>query len=218
MKTHLKATVSESSADYSLLFREMFCVNAQALADSLGLPLETLGVAYDHILETGVMRPQRVRSLSGGKRVIANYGRGQFLFLVKHASRAEAAHLTSSGYRFAVLGNVVGTVARAMQIERDEAHHQLERMADYHGPQHYFSPGVHIGFCGMRPILQRGFNIVVREGQTHAIPSLQLPVDSLNAEQVAFIRNFAGNTVNEILTELRVPQPPRMDYDMQIFR
>lgn len=218
MKNHLKATVSESSADYSLLFREMFCVNAQALADSLGLPLESLGVAYDHILETGVMRSQRVRSLSGSKRVIASYGRGQFLFLVKHASKAEVAHLMSSGYRFATLSNVVGTVARAMQIDRSEAHHQLERMTAYHGPQHSFSPGVHIGFCGMRPIVQRGFNIVVRESQTHSIPSLQLPVNSLNEEQMAFIMKFAGNTVNEILTELRVPQPPRMDYDMQIFR
>jgi hypothetical protein len=53
MKSHLKATVGGSSADYSLLFREMFCVTAQALADSVGLPLESLSVTYDHILETG---------------------------------------------------------------------------------------------------------------------------------------------------------------------
>jgi hypothetical protein len=218
MKSHLKVTVGESSADYSLLFREMFCVTAQALADSLGLPLESLGIAYDHILETGIVRSQRVRSLSGSRTMTVNYGRGQFVFLVKHASRAEAGHLTSSGFRFAVPTNVVGTVARAMQIDRNEALHLLERMTGYYGPRPTFSPGVHIGFCGMRPIVQRGFNIVVRESQTHAIPSLQLPIGLLNEEQLAFIVSFAGKNVHEILKELRVPQPPRMDYDMQIFR
>jgi hypothetical protein len=221
MQNHLKFTGSENSAHYSLLLREMFCVAAQALADSMSIPLESLGIAYDQILETGI-RSHRTRTATADARPpITNFGRGQFLFLVKHASRAESAHLLSSGFRFAEPVHVIGTIARAMQIDRLDAEDHLKKMADYYGPQSPFPSGVHIGFIGMRPELQRGFKIMVREKQFHVIPSIQLPVASLDATQMAFVMEFAGKTVNNILQELRFPPTPqtiRMDYDLQSFR
>jgi len=219
MRNHLKATVRGSSADYSPLFREMFCVTAQALADSLSLPLESLGIAYDQILETGV-KQKRSRSLSG--RLFpptTNFGRGQFLFLVKHASRAEAAHLLSSGYRFADPVLIVGNVARAMQIDRTEAESQLAKMNNYYGPADTFEPGVHLAFFGMRPkVVQKGFNVIVPENRSHVIPSIQLGVDVLDDEQKPFVMSFVGRTVDQVLQELRAPQTHKLNYDMQTFR
>ena len=219
MRNHLKATVRGSSADYSPLFREMFCITAQALADSLSLPLENLGIAYDEILETGVKQKQS-RSLSG--RLFpppTNFGRGQFLFLVKHASRAEAAHLLSSGYRFADPVHIVGNVARAMQIDRTDAESQLAKMSKYYGPADTFEPGVHLAFFGMRPkVVQKGFNVIVRENLSHVIPSMQLGVDVLDDEQKPFVMSFVGRTVDQVLQELRAPQTHKLNYDMQTFR
>jgi hypothetical protein len=219
MRSHLRATVAENTVDYSLLFREMFCVAAQSLADSMSLPLEHLGVAYDQILETGIIRRQGSLTLRHSSQpTVAMFGRGQFLFLVKHATKSEASHFTSTGFRFGMPSAVIGPIARAMQIDRLEVQHQLGKMVGYHGSQNTFRPGVHIGFFGMRPNIQRGFNVVVNERQTHSIPSLQLPIASLDDQQKAFVMSFSGKSVEEILTELRIPQTPRMDYDLQTFR
>ena len=221
MRNHLKANMRENSADYSLLFREMFCVTAQALADSMNLPLERLGIAYDQILETGIEK-QRSRSLSRRMSPITtSFGRGQFLFLVKHASRAETAHFLSSGYRFADPVHIVGNIARAMQIDRTDAESQLGKMGRYTGPSDTFHPGVHLAFFGMRPNVRKGFNVMVSENRSHVIPSMQLPVDVLDDEQKPFVMSFVGKTVDQVLQEMRVPQTPqahRLNYDMQTFR
>lgn len=199
----------------------MFCVSAQALADSMSLPLESLGIAYDQILETGIVSSRRAPQASAqATRATANrsYGRGQCLFLVKHASKSETHHLMSSGYRFADPSNVIGLIARAMQITRMEAESQLRNMRYYYGPENSFPSGVHIGFLGMRPNVQKGFNVVVREDRSHVIPSLQLPVRQLSEEHKEFVISFAGKTVTEILNELRSLPPTKSDYDMQAFR
>jgi len=220
MRSHLKATVAESSADYSLLFREMYCTTAQSLADSLSLSIENLGVSYDQILETGIQSSQRTRIIhaSGTTANGHQFGRGQFVFLVKHASRTEAAQLSSSGYRFADPSNVVGTVSRAMQVDRADVERHVARMHDYYGPQSAFKPGVHIGFFGMRPNIQRGFNVVVKENQTHEIPSTPLPVKCLDAAQDEFVMQYIGKNVDTIIKELRAPEDFSPDFDMQTFR
>ena len=91
-------------------------------------------------------------------------------------------------------------------------------MLEHYGPQSTFRPGVHVGFFGMRPNVQRGFNVVVYEKQTHTIPSTQLPLQSLDDYQKAFVLSFSGKRVEDILKELRFSHTPRMDYDMQTFK
>lgn len=228
MRNHLRAVESEISADYSVIFREQFCVASQALADSIGVPLENLGISYDQILETGIQQHglqlnfnfwsrRSSRSSSRGSS-ITSFGRGQFLFLVKHASRAEADHLLGSGYRFADPVNVVGTIARAMQINRVDGEMQIKKLAAYHGPVNTFAPGTHIAFLGLRPMLQKGFTIMVKEKKPHEIPTIQLLADKLSGARNGFILEFAGKTMDEILTELRIPQTTGLGLDMQNFR
>jgi len=226
MRSHLASAGTESQIDYSVLFREKFCITAQSLADSMSVPLEELGVAYDQILETGVLSPKMCmpRFFKGSQTPSTPRGTtrgpsGQFLFLVKHVSRPEATQLLSSGFRFAEQEHVIGTIARAMKIERTEAEKQLSRMSLYTGSQRVFAPGVHLAFFGMRPNVSKGFNVVVRENASHTIPSMQLLETELDASQHEFIQKYMGKTVDEILRELRAPEnETQPDYDIKSFR
>jgi hypothetical protein len=208
MRNHLRENISLDSADYSILFREMFCVAARRLSDSICLPFERMGILYDRILETGTDRASSPSS--------PRFGRGQFLFLVKHASRAETEHLLASGYRFGEPSNVLGTVARAMQVERSYIEQELSLMGEYHGPQIGFKAGVHVGFCDMRPNLTRGFNIIVRKHQSHAIPANELALTSLDTEQKAHLLDFAGQTVGSVVTALSQQSERDMTYNPKI--
>jgi hypothetical protein len=224
MRNHLQAVEGETSANYSVIFREQFCIASQALADSIGVPLENLGISYDQILHTGIQQHGLQLNLNFWSRrssrgsSITSFGRGQFLFLVKHASRAEADHLLGSGYRFADPVNIVGTIARAMQINRADGEMQIKKLAAYHGPVDTFAPGTHIAFLGLRPMLQKGFTIMVKEKKLHAIPSIQLFPDKLSDARRGFVLGFAGKTMDEILSELRIPQTTGLGLDMQNFR
>jgi hypothetical protein len=210
MRNHLKDNVSQDSADYSVLFREMFCLAARRLADSMCLPFENLGILYDRILETGNTPTNRSAS--------PRFGKGQFLFLVKHASRAETEHLLASGYRFGEPINVLATVARTMQVEKTYIEAELGMMREYRGPQTVFQPGVHVAFCDMRPNLARGFNIVVKKEQSHAIPSSELSLWSLDKEQKACCVELSGQTVRSIVTELSSQGAKTLNPEVQTFR
>lgn len=214
MRNHLKENVSLESADYSVLFREMFCIAARKLSDSMCLPFENMGILYDRILETG----NHTRSNRASSPSAPRFGKGQFLFLVKHASRAETEHLLASGYRFGEPSNVLGTVARAMQVERSYIEQELGMMREYQGPRNGFTAGVHVGFCDMRPNMMRGFNIVVRKDQSHAIPSSELNLTSLDADQKAHVLELAGQTVRSVMTALSKQSDITYSPDIQTLR
>ena len=89
MRNHLKDNISTGSADYSVLFREMFCIAARRLADSMCLPFENMGILYDRILETGNGTTNRSSALGGSA---PQFGKGQFLFLVKREKESLFGH------------------------------------------------------------------------------------------------------------------------------
>ena len=89
-----------------------------------------------------------------------------------------------------------------MQVERSYIEEELSMMREYQGPRDGFTAGVHVGFCDMRPNLTRGFNIVVQRDQSHAIPSTELNLTSLDAEQKAHVLEFVGQTVRSVMTGL----------------
>lgn len=214
MRNHLKENLLLDSADYSVLFREMFCVAARRLSESMCLPFENMGILYDRILETGNHTRTNRESPPSGPR----FGRGQFLFLVKHASRAETEHLLASGFRFGELSNVVSIVARAMQVEKSYIEEELSMMRGYHGPQIGFKAGVHVGFCDMRPNLTRGFNIVARKDHSYAIPSSDLTLASLDTDQKVYALSFAGQTVRSVVTALSKQSDISYTREIQAFR
>jgi hypothetical protein len=70
----------------------------------------------------------------------------------------------------------------------------------------------------MRLNVRKGFSIAVRKNQSHAIPSIHLPLLSLDHSQESFVKTLAGKDVNAILKELQAPLGTTLDYDMQTFR
>jgi len=88
------------------------------------------------------------------------------------------------------------------EVERGYIEEEMGMMREYHGPQNVFQPGVHVGLCNMRPNLERGFHIVVRKEQSHAIPTSPLGLSCLEKEQKACALEFTGQTVRSIITEL----------------
>lgn len=114
-------------SDYSVIFRERFCVAAQNLAASMHLPLEKVGVLYDRVIETGTLRdgsPSNRHSRPGergahdiemgARRMII--GKGQVLFVVRSVDMTDADKLLNAGYRFASVPYVARTIADSLQI------------------------------------------------------------------------------------------------------
>ena len=79
--------------DYSLIFRELFCVAAGDLAQDLHIPLENMGVLYDEIIVTGqqIMNEKKKRGAAPDIDLegLSGSGKGQLLFLVKTVTDAK---------------------------------------------------------------------------------------------------------------------------------
>ena len=105
----------KSQGREELMMYVVSCVAARRLADSMCLPFENLGILYDRILETGNATTNSSSAVDGNA---PQFGKGQFLFLVKHASRAETEYLLASGYRLGEPSDVLSNLARAMQVEK----------------------------------------------------------------------------------------------------
>ncbi|GAO48507.1 hypothetical protein SAICODRAFT_92499 [Saitoella complicata NRRL Y-17804] len=220
MKKHIRLVQKDDTLDYSILFREMFCSAAQSLADSLHEPLEELGALYDCIVQTGVKRSGKSDKNADLESGLAApvYGKGQFLFVVKHASRAQVTKLQASGYRFAEVHNVADLLSRAMQIDQQEVIRQIESMRDYLSADKSFAPGVHVGIFAVRANLHRGFKVLVKEDARHMIPSFQLGVMSITPEFKQILQSYGGETVSSVLKQLRQPSKIKLDMVTQQLR
>ena len=51
--------------DYSLTFKQLFCVAALDLANTIQVPLENVGILYDRIVDTGTVGP-KIKLFSSG--------------------------------------------------------------------------------------------------------------------------------------------------------
>src|SRR5258706_13955738 len=107
--------------DYSIIFRELFCVAAADLAKQLNEPLENVGVLFDEIFNTGqkvASKPKGWGSLiqssvdiERGRISLPQFGRGQLLFLTRRATLSEAEILQAGGFRFTPIQNILYIVA-----------------------------------------------------------------------------------------------------------
>lgn len=228
MRTHLRATSfvkrsrpssaapsrdhPDASEDYSQVFKELFCIAAYDLAMMFQEPLETLGILYDEIVSTGTLKKSRrpakssASTESGGEnhdveRALARvtFGRGQLLFLVRRANKLESAQLQASGFRFAPVPQVLEQLARSMQVTVKELRPRLERMKDYPAQLPMLEPGVHLACFALRPLVQRGFDILVPKEAKNLLPTVALPMAALDMWQIDFITRFDDWEVGKCL-------------------
>ena len=210
-------SVDDNARDYSALFKKLFCVAAKDLADVVQLPLEDMGVLDGTIMNTGTLgKSARLKVLQGLSTRYSEldnaekgqppliFGRGQLLFLVRRASRSQALRLQSTGYRFATISNVVELLARSMEVTKGELLPQLKRMRDHSVTERLLEPGVHLGCFALRPVLHRGFDVLVHKDAGNMMPTSKLTKSKLEQWQIEVLQRMENWTVAMCCERLRL--------------
>ena len=215
---------------YDSIFRELFCLAAAALGDRLREHLTSAGVLWDEILPTGASAKQSPAQLQnqpregpssendgvteesngsidmaekGFTRRQEEYGRGSLMFLVRRVGTdREAERLVAAGYRFADLHQVSDIIRTSMQIQSPEFESKLRDMATYADEQNRMQPGVHLGFFAIRARVSLGFEVLVQKTARNLLPSVTLPIKSIERWHVDFLKRFDGLTVPRLLQNL----------------
>jgi hypothetical protein len=200
--------------DYSIIFRELFCIAADEIADDLKVPIENVGILFDEIISTGQEPKQskgksRIDSqasslvdLEREGRGLEKLGRGQVLFLVKEADRREAEQLQAAGFRFAMTPNVLPILAGTMQIPRRQLKRHLETMHEYAVESYILEPGVHLALFAIRASIGAGFDIMARRDARNQLPTMQLPIENLEPWQIDYLKTMDAWTVTACLRHL----------------
>ncbi|KAL3427705.1 Signaling protein YkoW [Phlyctema vagabunda] len=198
--------------DYSLVFRELFCVAAADLAEDLNMPIENVGVLFDEIISTGQKASSKMKhkretpessvDIERNGLPLPVFGRGQLLFLVSRVNRREAEHLQAAGYRFANAQNVLPILARSMQVGSYELSRHLQHMREYSKESHILEPGVHLACFAIRASVRGGFDVLVRKEARNQLPTMPLPFEGLESWQVDYLRNFDSHSVSAITKAL----------------
>ena len=206
---------TDSSEDYSSLFKELFCVAAQDLATLVQEPLENVGVLFEGIMNTGTVQKaarkylhrklNRQNSLNDSLedhieaaekgRADIIFGRGQLLFLVRRVSRADSTNIQAMGYRFAYIANVIETLARSMQVTKEELLPYIENLQKHAGNERVLDPGVHVACFALRPTFQRGFEVAVRRDARNLLPTCPLLDGRLERSHIDILNHMDNWTV-----------------------
>jgi hypothetical protein len=203
---------SNMDCEYSVLFREYFCVAADELATSLDTPLAGLGVLYNGILTTGSLpnesKRQRARrvDLEKGQSHTTLFGKGQLLFVVRTVDKLEASKLTAAGYRFANPVHVCDIIGRTMKVPHNEVINTVERLRQYSQPRPTLaSGGSYLACFAIRATLKgpdRSWEILVPTNRPCDLPTVEITFGALKMSQIKRLAAMDGLNVSECITYL----------------
>lgn len=200
--------------DYPTIFRERFCVAAADLADNMQMPLQKLGFLSEDILMTGTSttefknRKTKVpqEDVEAGKIIPALFGKGQLLFLVRRVDRAETLKLMSMGYRFAQMEQVGDTLAKSMQVKKQDLAGTIDKLRRYSRAQlETPQPGTYLACFALRAAVKtssESWKVLVPRDTPYLLPSLQLFPEQPNAWQMQIITRMDGMTVTQCIQHL----------------
>ncbi|KAI9664581.1 MAG: hypothetical protein M1821_006027 [Bathelium mastoideum] len=206
--SHASTWEHEGQLDYSLLFRESFCVAAADLAQEIQVPVWDLGVLYDDIMTTGTISPDgRPRlTLKNNSRpdlelgVPMTFGKGQLLFVVRQVSKVEVPRLISAGYRFAAMSQVGEIIARSMQVPTYELASHVDRLRGHCSSTTIDNGSKYLVCYALRSkATQKGFDILVPRAIPCQLPKVELPLHQLQPWQQEIFARLEGKSVRECL-------------------
>jgi hypothetical protein len=210
--------------NYDIIFKELFCAAARALAEKTKSNLTRAGILWDEILPTGtgsdvrrVPAQRKGRPESGSDDTLAEKGeaqrrthelyRGSLMFLVRRVeSQRDTTDLEAAGYRFADISQVAGIIHSSMQIKTDNMAAKLSHMAQYAQEENSRpGSGVHLGFFAVRARVSGGFDVLVRKGTRHLLPSMEMSLEQTHLEpsQRNMLRSFDGLTPSQVANKLQ---------------
>lgn len=111
--------------------------------------------------------------------------------------------LQAAGYRFANISNVIDFLARSMEVTRIDLATRLERMYDYTTSERILEPGVHLACFALRPLIHRGFDVLVQKQARNLLPTFPLPMSKLEQWQLDILAQMDNWTVATCLERLQ---------------
>lgn len=200
------------------MFKELFLLAANELANTVQEPLTNLGVLFDEILSTGNLGRLKIgagpffktslsentSNVNGAERGIApiRFGRGQVLFVVRKVSKPESLRLQASGFRFASVPNILDLLARNMEVTKEEVDLCLARMRGYAGSERVLDPGVYLGCFALRPLIHRGFEVLTEKDARNMLPTAPLRLERLDKWQLDVLVQMDNWRVASCLEQL----------------
>ncbi|KAJ9497476.1 hypothetical protein H2202_006900 [Exophiala xenobiotica] len=221
---------SEISFNFARVFKKLFCVAAQQLANTLHEPLEKIGVLFEEPMDTGTVcysptsAPVSVRKASifssstavdieRGK--LANsFTKGKYLFLVRRIQRGEMAKFAALGYRFAAVEQIADPLAKSMQVNRADLMERMKRIGTSASRTCLPPPGVYLSCFMLRPSMHRSFDILVLDSAQNQLPHVTLQLPDLSPEQSKQLQSLDEMPVSEVLKVLINKSSKPMDVDM----
>ncbi|WJG35750.1 uncharacterized protein FOBCDRAFT_295930 [Fusarium oxysporum Fo47] len=227
---------------YDIIFRELFCLAAAELADRFHDDLTSVGVLWDDILLTGPdgqwPRPQSRMSshltlswgmgdgyddnqngpeIEKGRNARQQvFGGGLLMLLVRHfESDQNAEWLMSAGYRFAELHQVSNIIRPDMQIQSTEFETKLRSMSAYANKHNEAPPGVYVGFFAIRASVRSGFDVLAQKDARNVLPSMALPLKTLDDWHLQLLKRFENMPVSKILQNLNETSVRQSDQESE---
>ncbi|KAF2461590.1 hypothetical protein BDY21DRAFT_274810, partial [Lineolata rhizophorae] len=204
--------------DYSVVFRERFCVAAADLAERMGVNVSDLGVLYEEIIMTGTLTAQSLmlqrqkrknlaRDLEAGGPVIpALFGKGQTLFLVRHADSQEALKFIGKGFSFAQVEVIGEHLGREFQVSRQDLLETLRCLREYSRREEGMpATGTYLASFCLKPSYKSftsGWEVLVPRANTSQLPMVRLSPEPLSALQTAVVTSLSGYSVERCLQQL----------------
>lgn len=198
--------------DYDTILRELFCVTADALATKTKETLKNVGTLWDEIFVTGETLSKHgdkfsLHSLAEKgfqPNILQEYGRGCLMFLVRKVdSKRDVERLEAAGYRFAEVHQVVSSIRSSMHIKTPDLESRLRNMSNQKDKTTLLTPGVHVGMFAVRARLDRtGFDVLAQKTAKNLLPSVSLPINTLEPAHLAFLRTLHGLTLAAILIKI----------------
>ena len=223
--THGSNSRSSLEADddisYSATFRELFCVTAHEIAQTLDTSLQNLGNLYEEVLTTGTVMNRAIWTGNyGNKTIVAAdvatkdleagavnpilFGRGQMLVLTRKVDTNEAHRLHNLGYGFASVEQVSDHLARSLQIPRDDLENLVGRLQAFSERQLSLpKKGTYIGSFLVQPKPgMRGLDVIVPRATPGRIPMVKLSSDELDSRQLNILTTFNGCSLDDCLVRI----------------
>lgn len=211
----------EDNSSYSATFRELFCVTAQDIARSLDTRLQDLGYLYEDVLTTGTLLSRTIWKDNHGNRTIIAadvatspgdieagivnpilFGKGQLLVLTRMVATDEANRLQNNGYRFASLDQIGDTLARSLQISRDDLNSLVVRLQLFCQREAWVPvKGTYLASFLLQPSpVLKGLDVIVPRLTPDRLPMVKLAPGQLKPNQLKLLHQLNGLTMDECLS------------------
>uniref|UniRef100_A0A0D2YDJ0 MHYT domain-containing protein n=1 Tax=Fusarium oxysporum (strain Fo5176) TaxID=660025 RepID=A0A0D2YDJ0_FUSOF len=131
------------------------------------------------------------------------------------SSDQDAEWLMSAGYRFAELHQVSNIIRPGMQIQSTEFETKLRSTSAYANKHNEAPPGVHIGFFAIRASVRSGFDVLVQKDARNVLPSMALPLKTLDDWHLQLLKRFENMPVSKRLQSLNETSVRQSDQESE---